>query len=434
MPVVFDTDPRGNSNTRLFVFGVIAVAVVVVLMAALVAKMNGAFDKTVGATAVLVDVGDGLPANSDIKYRGLLVGVVKGVEPGTNGGANRVDLALDPGYARSIPRTVTARVVPSNVFAVSSIQLVDNGSAPSLTQGAIIAQDESLSTVQLQTAMTKLREIIAASARVGTDETVGMLEVVAKATDRHGDEIASAGAQLNRITKELDGLIAPKGQQSTLGALSNAVQGLRKSAPDLLDVMNSAVVPMQTLAEKNKGLNQLLAAGSNTLSTVDRGFANNSDKIIGITTKLAPVIGVMADGGGSFSQITTSLNNVSKKWFSEFWPVGQKNATGKFQFQFTPHQMYTRADCPRYGDLEGPSCQSAPVTNAPAVIPEGNSPENFMSAPMGGNVGPVGSSEEQRLLGEILGKDPDSASTLLLGPLARGAVVSVSDESGGGQS
>ncbi|WP_207843778.1 MlaD family protein [Williamsia soli] len=434
MPVIFDTDPRGNSNTRLFIFGLTALAVVALLLVALYAKMNGTFDKTVTATAVLANVGDGLPSNSDVKYRGVLVGTVKGVDPGTNGGLNYVDLALDPSYTRTIPRTVTARVVPSNVFAVSSIQLVDNGSAPGLTQGAIIAQDESLSTVQLQTAMTKVREIIAASARVGTDETVGMLAVVAEATDRHGDDIATAGAQLDKITRELDAVIAPRGQPSTLSALSEAVQGLRKSAPDLLDVMNSAVVPMRTLAEKNKGLNQLLAAGTNTLSTVDTALNNNTDKIIGITTALGPVIEVMADGGGSFTQITTSLNNVSKQWFAEFWPVGQQNGTGKFQFQFTPHQMYTRADCPRYGNLEGPSCQTAPVTNAPAVMPDLNTPQNFMSAPMGGNVGPVGSREEQRLLGEILGEDANSASTLLLGPLARGAVVSASAEPEQGQS
>jgi virulence factor Mce-like protein len=434
MSPVFDTDPRGNSNTRLFFFGLAAVAVVVLLLIALYAKMNGTFDKTVTATAVLADVGDGLPSNSDVKYRGVLVGTVKGVDPATNGGLNDVDLALDPSYTRNIPRTVTARVVPSNVFAVSSIQLVDNGSAPGLTQGAIIAQDESVSTVQLQTAMTKVREIIAASARVGTDETVGMLAVVADATDRHGDDIASAGAQLNKITRELDAVIAPRGQPSTLSALSDAVQGLRKSAPDLLDVMNSAVVPMRTLAEKNKGLNQLLAAGTNTLSTADTALANNADKIIGITTKLGPVIEVMADGGGAFTQITSSLNNVSKQWFAEFWPVGQQNGTGKFQFQFTPHQMYTRADCPRYGNLEGPSCQTAPVTNAPAVVPDLNTPQNFMSAPMGGNVGPVGSREEQRLLGQILGEEANSVSTLLLGPLARGAVVSASAEPARGQS
>ena len=434
MAVMFDADPRGHSNVRLYLIGISALVVVVLLLVALMAKVNGKFDDVMKATAVLADVGDGLPNNSDVKYRGVLVGTVSGLEPGQAGGMNHVDLAFDPAYARDIPQTVTARVVPSNVFAVSSIQLIDNGAAPPLTEGAIIEQDESASTIQLQTAMTKLREIIAASARVGTDETVGLLAVVAQATDRHGAEISDAGAALDRITREMDAVIGTGSGPSTLNALSGAVQGLNESAPELLDVMHSAVVPMKTLAEKNRGLNELLAGASTTLATGNTALANNTETIIGITTDLSPVLGVLADGGSSFSQITGSLANISDKWFKEFWPVGAQNGTGKFLFQFTPHRMFTRADCPRYGALEGASCQTAPVGDGTSVFPSRSGAQNFMSAPMGGNVGSVGSAQEQEVLGKIIGEAPSAASTLLLGPLARGTTIDVAAAEGEPQS
>ncbi|WP_020104862.1 MlaD family protein [Nocardia sp. 348MFTsu5.1] len=434
MAVEFDADPRGHSNIRLYLIGLGTLIVVAVLLVALMAKVNGKFDEVMKATAVLADVGDGLPNNSDVKYRGVLVGSVTGLEPGEAGGMNHVDLALDPAYAHNIPRTVTARVVPSNVFAVSSIQLIDNGAAPPLSEGATINQDESASTIQLQTAMTKLREIIAASARVGTDETVGILAAVAEATDRHGAEISDAGAALDRITKELDAIVGPGGGPSTLSSLNGAVQGLNESAPELLDVMHSAVVPMKTLAEKNRGLNDLLAGASTTLTTVNTALVNNTDTIIGITWQLSPVLGVLADGGSSFTQITTSLANISDKWFEEFWPVGAKNGAGKFLFQFTPHRMFTRADCPRYGELEGASCQTAPAGDGISVIPSRNGAQNFMSAPMGGNVGSVGSAQEQDVLGKIIGEEPSAASTLLLGPVARGTTVDVAAADGGPQS
>ncbi|HEY9312241.1 MlaD family protein [Williamsia sp.] len=438
MAVEFDADPRGHSNIRLYLIGIGSLVVVVLLLVALMAKVNGKFDDVMKATAVLADVGDGLPNNSDVKYRGVLVGSVTGLEPGQAGGMNHVDLALDPGYARDIPSTVTARVVPSNVFAVSSIQLIDNGAAPPLTEGATINQDESASTIQLQTAMTKLREIIAASARVGSDDTVGLLAVVAEATDRHGGEIADAGAALDRITKEMDAIVGPGDGPSTLNSLSGAVRGLNESAPELLDVMHSAVVPMKTLAEKNQGLNALLAGASTTLATANTALVNNTDTIIGITTKLSPVLGVLADGSPSFTQITSSLAYISDKWFEEFWPVGAQNGTGKFLFQFTPRRMFTRADCPRYGALEGPSCQTAPAGDGISVIPSrngtGGGAQNFMSAPMGGNVGSVGSAQEQDVLGNIIGEEPTAASTLLLGPLARGTEVSVDPGDGGPQS
>ena len=79
----------------------------------------------VRVVADLVNVGDGLPQKSDVKYHGVLVGAVDSVIPAANGDPNFVHIDLNPEYAGSIPAAVTARVVPSNVFAVSSVQLVD---------------------------------------------------------------------------------------------------------------------------------------------------------------------------------------------------------------------------------------------------------------------------------------------------------------------
>lgn len=437
MPNRFETDGRGPSEKRLVLYGVAAAVVVGLLVAGSIAKLGGRFDRTVPVTAVLADVGDGLPPRSDVKFRGLLVGEVASVTPGTGGGANRVDVALKPEFAGGIPATVTARVVPSNVFAVSSIQLVDNGAAPPLQAGAEIPQDESLETIQLQTALTKLREIVAATGRVGSQRTVGMLAAVAAATDRRGEDIVAAGEQLDRITRELNTVIAPSGGPSTLDSLGTAVRALQTSAPDLLDALHRAVVPLRTLTEKEAALTGMLAGGAGTLSTLGAALENNTDRIIGITTGLSPVLGVVADGSPSFTPIVIRMNAISKKWFEEFWPEGQQNATGKFMFQLTPHRLYTRADCPRYGDLAGPSCTTAPDTVAQPVIPKATmdtiaamTTMPAVTAAAGGNVGTVGSPQEKEMLSRILGGDLTAAGEFLLGPLARGAVVHVSPDEG----
>ncbi|MGW0177660.1 MlaD family protein [Rhodococcus sp. NPDC003322] len=435
MPNRFEIDGRGPSETSLLLRGALALLVVGIVVAGAVVKMNGGFTQAIPATALLADVGDGLPSHSDVKFRGLLVGEVTGVTPGTGGAPNRVQVALEPGHAEGIPGTVTARVVPSNVFAVASIQLVDNGPAPALQAGAEIPQDESLETVQLQSALTKLREIVAATGRVGSERTVGLLAAVAAATDRRGDDIVEAGRQLDRITREIGAVVTPTGAPSTLDALGTAVRGLRDSAPDLLDALHHAVVPLRTLTEKEAALTSLLSAGSGTLGTVGDALENNTDRIIGITTQMAPVLSVLADGSPSFTPIVTRMNAISAKWFQEFWPRGQQNATGKFMFQLTPHRLYTRADCPRYGDLAGPSCTTAPDTVAQPVIPENQVQPVVPNAvdttgPVGGNVGPVGSPEEKDMLSRILGGDLTSAGEFLLGPLARGAVVHVTPEEG----
>lgn len=427
MPILFEADGRGPGAGKLLLYGVGALVVVTVMVTGLIAKMNGAFDKAFEVTAVLADIGDGLPVRSDVKFRGVLVGVVDQVSTSTGGESKYVDIALKPEYAAGIPATVTARVVPSNVFAVSSIQLVDNGAGPPLSPHAEIPQDESLSTVQLQTALTKLREIVSASARIGSDRTLGMLAAVAAATDLRGDDLVSAGAQLGRITRELGEIVVANGESSSLEALSSAISGLQSAAPDLLDAVHHSVVPMRTLAQKDAALSALLTAGSTTLSELGSVLDNNTDKIINITTHLSPVLSVVADGSTGFAPIVTRMKVISDKWFAEFWPVGQQNATGKFLFQFTPHKMYTRADCPRYGNLAGPSCETAPENAAPVAADGIARQFDFATLP-GGNIGPVGSEQEKELLGRILGGDSTVADEFILGPLARGSTVHVSPD------
>ncbi|MFZ2530125.1 MAG: MCE family protein [Rhodococcus sp. (in: high G+C Gram-positive bacteria)] len=443
MSLLFESDGRGPTPTRLFMQGFGALVIAALLLGALAAKTGGSFDRTVDVTATLAEVGDGLPDRSDVKFRGLLVGTVSAVDAATGDGPNLVHINLDPVHAQSIPSTVTARVVPSNVFAVSSVQLVDNGAAPPLPANAYIPQDESLATVQLQTALTKLREIAAATARVGTEQTLGVLAAVAKATDQRGDDIAEAGAQLGRIVREIGTVVEPGEGPSTLDSLTGAVQGLHESAPELLEALHHSITPMRTLVEKDAALAAFLFSGANTLGTIGTAFDNNTDQMITLTTQLTPVLGVLADGSPSFSQIVVSMNSITKKYFEHFQPEGQLNGVGKFVFQLTPHRMYTRADCPRYGDLAGASCDTAPI-GAPAVPsvdaagsaivsgnPAGGSPligNPLIGNPVGGNVGPVGSPGEKELFGALLGGDLNSAAEMLLGPLARGAVVNVVPE------
>lgn len=157
----FDTDPRGASNPRLFVLGVCFITVAVATAMLMVAKSQGKLDDLVRVDIELTNIGDGLPPRSDVKFRNLLVGSVSDVTPSTHGLPNTVHVTIKPDYAQWIPDTVTARVVPANLFAVSAVQLVDNGEAPGrLRTGSVIREDQSLPTVIFQNVLNKLRQLI----------------------------------------------------------------------------------------------------------------------------------------------------------------------------------------------------------------------------------------------------------------------------------
>lgn len=411
MPSAFEADDRNLADWKLLLSGIAFALVATVLVAAGIARSQGAFADTTRVTALMSEVGDGLPVKSDVKYRGVLVGIVTEVEAGGAGAPNRVLLELWPQQAKGIPATVTARVVPSNVFAVPSVQLVDNGPAPALRAGAEIHQDRSLATVQLQTSLTALSRIAESVGRSPTDPTVGILAIIARATSGRGEEMLQAGAQLERVVRALDEVTAPDGGPSTLDTLVQALAGLRSSAPDLLHAVNQSVVPLQTVARQQGRITALLSGGLVTTTGIGTALTNHAGTLTDITADMAPVLDVLARGSRNFPQISASTARMAGRFQDEFWHPDIQNGVAKAIVELTPHKQYTSADCPRYGDLAGPSCLTGPAGEAPVIS----------GSPASAETGAVGGPADRDRIAAALGAEPDQLTTLVLGPVLRGA-------------
>ncbi len=401
MPNIFDGDPRGPSQPRLLVLGVIFVAVASAVVALLMAESRGQFDRRVGVTASLLSVGDGLPAKSDVKFRGILVGFVTDVEPAAFGERNVVRISLKREFSDDIPDSVTARVVPSNAFAVSSVQLVDNGPSAPLRPGAVIAEDTSVPAVLFQTTLNKVRQLLRAVGRPES-EGVGAITALGEATEGRGPRLREAAGNLNQLVAELNAIVGSEGDSgaSTLAAAAKAVDGLRTTSPKLYDALDKAIRPARTLAEKKVALTDLISAGLVTAGTAREAFDNQTDRLINITTQLSPPLGVLADNAYQFHPIAKRIQNLGERMWS-VWDPRTNNIQSKTIVSLTPVRQYVRADCPRYGELLGPSCFTAPeLPTAPQLHPALDSmgyppapglPENRPNlAPPRNSVGSVG--------------------------------------------
>lgn len=395
----YELDGRGPSDRQLLGCGVALLLVAAVVSGALLVKSTGRMDAHVRVVAALVNVGDGLPQRSDVKYHGVLVGAVTDVTPAQDGDPNFVHIDLDPDYAAAIPAGVTARVVPSNVFAVSSVQLVHHGSqsggGPAIRPGAEIPEDTELPTVLFQTTISKLRDILAATGRGREDDTVGILAAVNAATEDRRTELLTSGAQLNRLVDELDRIVATEPGPTTVSALVDATRGLAQTAPDLVDALHQAVQPMQTLVEQDAQLTSLVNGGINTLGTTHTALNNHTERLVRITSELTPVIGSLADTSHHWVPAFVKLNQLSQKFFDEVWIHEQDIGNMRVNLSFTPTYSYTRADCPQYAGLKGPSCFTAPLVPTRPELPDVLLPQNFqpppdLAPPAGTEVGPNG--------------------------------------------
>lgn len=391
----FEMDGRGPSDRQLLACGMALLVIAAVVSAALLVKSTGRMDAHVRVVAALINVGDGLPQRSDVKYHGVLVGAVTAVTPAQDGRPNFVQIDLDPEYAASIPAGVTARVVPSNVFAVSSVQLVDHSGGPAIRAGAEIPEDTELPTVLFQTTISKLRDILAATGRGREDDTVGILAAVNAATEDRRTELLTSGAQLNRLVDELDRIVATEPGPTTVSALVDATRGLQQTAPDLVDALHQAVQPMQTLVEQSAQLTSLVNGGIHTVGTTHTALNNHTDRLVRITSEMTPVIGSLADTSRHWVPAFVKLNQLSQKFFDEVWIHEQDIGNMRVNLSFTPTYSYTRADCPQYSGLKGPSCYTAPLVPTRPELPDVLLPQNYqpppdLLPPPGTEIGPNG--------------------------------------------
>jgi ABC-type transporter Mla subunit MlaD len=382
MPNSIETDGRGLSDRQLLATGIAVLLVAALISGVLLIKATGRLDARVPVVATLINVGDGLPQNSDVKYHGVLVGMVQDVTPAAHGDPNFVRIDLKPEYAASIPATVTARVVPSNVFAVSSVQLVDRGPdkqrpGPAIAAGAKIPEDTELPTVLFQTTISKLRDILAATGRGREDKTIGVLAAVNAATENRRSELLASGAQLNRLIDQLDAIVATEPGPSTVSALIDASKGLQGTAPELLDALHVAVAPMQTLVEQRAQLTSLINGGVNTMGTTHTALSNHADRLVQITSDLSPVLGQLADTSQHWVPAFVKLNQLSDKFFDNVWLPANDTGNMRVNLSFTPSYTYTRADCPQYVGLMGPSCFTAPLVPTRPELPDVLLPQNY---------------------------------------------------------
>ncbi len=398
MSNAYETDGRGPTERQLLFTGIGVVLVAALITAFLMLKSTGQLDPHVPVVAELTNVGDGLPQNSDVKYHGLLVGTVRNVSPGTGGQPNTVAINLKPEFAKSIPATVTARVVPSNIFAVSSVQLVsENKAGPAIAAGARIPEDTALPTVIFQTTLNKLRDILAATGRnPREDNSIGIMAAINEATENRRPELLQAGAHLNRLLDQLDQIVAtdPAGP-TTVSALVDATRGLQQTAPELVDALHQAVVPMQVLAEQRTQLSSLISGGMNTLGTTQTALDNHIDQMVTISAHLTPALGSLAMNAHNFVPAFNKIGGLTDRFFNNVWLPERDIANMRVNLSFTPTYSYTRADCPRYGELAGPSCYTAPLIAVRPDIPEQLLPQNYqppknLAPPRGTVLGPNG--------------------------------------------
>ncbi|MFF0496612.1 MCE family protein [Nocardia aobensis] len=462
-----DPSGRGPGALRLGIIGVTMVGVLAAGIYLLGLRYTGAFADTVAVTAEMTSTGDGMPPHADVKFRGMIVGSVADVDIAAKGQRQLVRLHLKPSVAQQIPSTVTARVVPANLFGVTALELVDNGPGrDGLRTGTTIREDTSAATAQLQATLTTLRTVLDA---IQPQRLARVLETLADALDA---DARVPGSTIERLDTWTTQVRAIPGIGDMLGNFGAAATAVNRSAPELIEALGDSVTAARTLTERRAKLVTLLTDAGSAVAATNGLFARNPDAGKELVSGLDDVFGAVAADPDAIGASVANLNQALSAYATIFTWGAHQQMQWAIDVTFTPFRPYTAADCPHYGQLAGPRCGVTPNSPAPQEFPPQLLPGRIGPAapgtnapagptlpwlpglpPIPGPTAPAGPAAEgppaptpsgpaapasytgTAAITALLGREPNPAQLLLLRPvLADGAVtVRTSPPSNGGR-
>jgi phospholipid/cholesterol/gamma-HCH transport system substrate-binding protein len=410
---------HGPSRTGYMTRGVIYLGVVAALIALVLAQFTGALGKRVDVSVQLSDTGDALVTGSDVKLRGVVVGRVDAIRRQVGQPGALVKLRLSPAKAHAVPAGVTARSLPANVFGQDFIELLPPAAAggPSIRNGAVIAQDTSAETVELEDVFGKLYRVLTAVQPAKLAQTLGAL---AQALGGRGDQINALVGRTDTYLKQIKPQL-PLLQQDITGA-ADLLDTFATQTPKLLDSVDDVLVLLRNLVDRQAKFIELLSGGLGLARNAKDLLSTNSDDLIRVSHQSAQIIGAFGKHPKGFGQGFVNLGDFLGEL--SVHPGGKAGLDALVAPD--PLRSYGPADCPRYPGLDGPNCSSAlspPKSEVGRAGPLGSTLSY-------GGIGAVGSVSDRIALGQIFsaldrgaGRDYGDVGLLLAGSLLRGLTV-----------
>jgi phospholipid/cholesterol/gamma-HCH transport system substrate-binding protein len=426
-------------------YGVLLLLVASALVALSIMAFNRDFTPADYVTVHIDRAGLQLLPGSDVKERGLIVGSVESISS-TGKGAD-LKLRLTPSDARKIPANVTVRLLPKTLFGEKYVDLVPPArpSAEFLADGAVIDEDQTRPTLEIDQALDDLLPTLRAVPPVDLNRT---LTALATALTGRGQELGrlmeDSDAWLREFNPHLPRL------QHDLAALATVTRTYSDAAPALLRMLGNLTVTSQTIVQQQRQISAFLDDVTGAANATHDLLARNAANIIAVNKVNRPVISLLARYSPEFpcffrgyaGLIPRIHDAVAKS------PPGISHSA-HVQVEIVPSfPTYSRPiDLPEFKDKRGPNCYGLPhppmslpvirykdgTEDDPRFDAQGGQPGKSGGA--GGfspSMGSAGTAEERsvfdNLLGPMLGVEsgavPDIAD-LLWGPLARGAAVNL---------
>jgi phospholipid/cholesterol/gamma-HCH transport system substrate-binding protein len=446
---------RGTAlaTVRRRLLGVGFIVVVAALVALSIALYNKAFTSVVRVSLTTDKLGNQLQVHGDVKVRGLIVGEVRKITPTTQGA--ELELDLDPRKVDILPRNVSARFIPKTLFGdrYVDLQVPNHADTAHLADGDRIEQDRSEPAVELSQALDDLLPVLQA---VQPEKLSTTLSAISTALQGRGKQLGTTLVDLGKLVREIN----PHVPRLThdLRKLVDVSDTYTDALPDFVDALSGLTVTSKTIADQKANLQSLFGELTNTSQNLESFLRANSDNLIRLSDSSRGTLELLAKYSPSypcFLKQMATLVDASKPVFGSGTDKHGLHATIEVVVNKGPYQP--GVDDPEFDEHRGPRCYDPKQMGDPFPDqpPDGELRDGTSHGPASrsaqdgvlppsnaGNTAPQqadspgtlpNSPAERDFLAQLLAPQLDVAprqvpswASLLVGPLYRGAEVTIS--------
>jgi phospholipid/cholesterol/gamma-HCH transport system substrate-binding protein len=432
--------PRGAALARQRVLGVAFLVVIAMLVSLTVALYQKAFTPVVHVTLQAGTVGNQLTKGADVKARGVLVGQVRAIT--STGDGARLDLALDPARVASLPKDVSAQLLPKTLFGEKFVALQiapGDGSRP-LRDGDVIGQDRTTTALETEKAVNDLLPLLRSLKPADLSATLNALSTALRGRgDQLGSTFADTAAYLKRLNPSLPTL------QQDFAGLADLANSTAAATPNLLTVLDNLSSSSRSLVQERASLDAFLAATNGFTASADSLLRANASRLVALARDSLPSLQVFAEQSPGYPCLFRSLTALEPTLEAGF---GGRQPGLHITLELTQDNGgYTVDQKPVYADPGGTTCRG--LDPAHPEVPmllyynpydgyyDGQEVDPYTGKPPCTHTPCAeppkgGPASQRRVLAEAfapilrvpLNQVPDLAG-LMLGPIAQGATLTV---------
>ena len=295
-------------------------------------------------------IGLQLPSKADVKVRGVIVGQVMKAE--SEGDGATLELGIKPELIKTIPKNVTAAILPKTLFGEKYIELNIPADPSSQALAAGDKIDQTKIPIEVERVLNDLYPLLRTVQPAELNYTLNALaDALEGRGDKIGESLETLDGYLKKMNPQLPALI------DDIKLLATVTDTYADVFPQLAATLRNTVKTGNTLVSKEQRLNAFLKDTTAFSNTTKEFLDANGQNIIRLGQLSEPILALLSRYSSTFPCMLEGIVQQAPRLADTF-----RGFRFHINLRTIPYQPrgYTAADRTVLGADNAPNCAGLP--------------------------------------------------------------------------